>query len=114
MEEGVVGVVLLAVEFCWEIYRSGDAGRRVRGKFVGWGKPRMGELLRSAALGVCSSEESPPVSLISLKPRAGRPGKTSSTGFLGVRTRLGDPRGLAGRCCGDISRCPAALNPGID
>ena len=42
------------------------------------------------------------------------PGKTSSTGFLGVRTRTGELRGLEGRWIGDVSRCPAALKPGID
>lgn len=78
----------------------------------------MGELLlRSVGLGVCSSDMSP-VSLISLKasldPRYARPGKTSSTGFRGVRIRLGDPRGLAGRARGEDSKCPAALKPGND
>lgn len=52
--------------------------------------------------------------MIFLNERVGRPGKTSSAGFRGIRTLLGDPIGLAGRWMGDERRCPAPLNPGID
>jgi hypothetical protein len=52
MEEGVVGAVLAAVAFCWAIYRSGEDGRRTRVKLAEGGRPRIGELLRSGALGV--------------------------------------------------------------
>lgn len=107
-EDGVEGAVLavVAVAFCWARYRRGEDALRVL-KLAAGGRPRMGELLRSVALGVCSSGTSP-VSLMSLNasldPRLGMPGKTSSTSFLGVRIRLGEPRGLAGRACGEVSK----------
>lgn len=43
-------------------------------------------------------------------------GNTSSTGFLGVRKRLGEPEldGLAGRNCGGYRIRPEPLTPGID
>lgn len=42
------------------------------------------------------------------------PGNISSTGFLGVRFRCGEPAGLEERFDEDTYRCPAALTPGID
>jgi hypothetical protein len=78
------------------------------------GRPSIGELLRSDESGVLSSADKSPVSLMCPRPRFGRLGNTSSTGFLGVRTRLGDPAGLEGRCSGEESMWPAALNPGKD
>lgn len=66
-------------------------------------RPRTGELLRSVALGVTSFEDGEPVSLISFSALFGRPGNTSSTGLLGVRTRLGDSTGLEGRLWGEMS-----------
>lgn len=50
--------MLPAVEFCW-VYRRGEDGRRDRVKLADRGIPNIGELLRSGALGVCSSESSP-------------------------------------------------------
>lgn len=41
-------------------------------------------------------------------------GKASSAGLRGVRTRLGDPIGLAGRNCGEYRIWPDPLRPGID
>lgn len=105
-----MGAVLLAVAFCEAMNRSGEDGLRVRGKLVEWGSPNIGEPLRSVARGVWSVVSVSPISLISLI-RLGNPGNTSSAGFLGVRTRLGEPSGLEGRC-GEMSRWPAALKPG--
>jgi hypothetical protein len=78
-------------------YRRGEEGRRVRTKppLLG-GRPRMGEGLLSVARGVWSRGTASPASRISFRAREGRAGKTSSTGFLGVR-RLGEPMGLEGR-----------------
>ena len=100
-------------EELWDPYRRGEDGRRERVKLVLDGRPSTGDLLRSIALGVSSSER-PPSSVIFLNERFGMTGKTSSAGFRGVRFLLGDPKGLAGRCVGDERRCPAPLNPGID
>lgn len=110
-DEGVVGAVLLTLE---AMYRRGEDGRRLLVKLAPGGNPNIGELLRSAARCIRSLEGKSPVSLMSLNPRLGRPGKTSSAGFLGMRARFGDPTGLAGRCCGEESKWPAVLNPGID
>jgi hypothetical protein len=88
---------MLTATFCWDRYRRGDAGRRVRVRLADCGSPRIGDPLRSVGLGVCSSEVVDVVSLISRNPRLGNPGKTSSTGFLGVRIRFGEPRGLEER-----------------
>lgn len=46
--------------------------------------------------------------------RTGDEGKASSTGFRGVRTRLGEPDGLPGRSDGGNSMWPDPLTPGID
>lgn len=95
-EDGVVGAVLPAVELCWARYRRGEAGRRVREKLLLLsGRPKTGELLLSEACGVfrSSSGIASPDSLTLLRERVrfGRPGNTSSTGFRGVRVRLGEP-----------------------
>lgn len=105
--EGLVGS-------CWDIYLRGDDGRRVRGKSADCCNPRTGELLRSAST-FGSKGDGKPLSLIPPRPLCANPGNTSSAGFLGVRTRAGDPSGLEGRrCCVFISRCPVELTPGID
>jgi hypothetical protein len=46
--------------------------------------------------------------------RVGEEGNPSSTGFRGMRIRLGDPEGLCGRIWGENKRWPVALVPGMD
>jgi hypothetical protein len=82
---------------------------------LGW-STRLGELLRSVALGVSSSSSKiamgfSPTSVLS---RERAPGNISSTGFLGVLARLGEPAGLEGRCGEVVVKNPVPYTPGID
>lgn len=89
----------------WVICRSGDAGRRSFGIVAGdvSPKPKFGELFLSDNF----------LSGSRIEMRVGEVGKASSTGFRGMRIRLGDP-GLEGRMWGEYKRWPPADMPGID
>lgn len=82
-------------ELCCAAYRNGEDGLRERVKLDPAGRPRIGELLLSTAWSICSSGMTP-LSLTLRSERTGITGNASSTGFRGIRTRLGDPSGLAG------------------
>lgn len=71
--------------------RRGEDGRRSRaGVLVE--TPMMGEVLRRSC--ICSGSRT--------EVRTGEiGGKASSAGFRGIRTLLGDPEGLPGRCWGE-------------
>jgi hypothetical protein len=95
-EDGVVGVVPLIKGLAGARCRKGEAGLRTRVKLPLEGIPKIGEALRSDIFEVSSSIGGWPLSLTLIKARFGNPGNTSSAGFLGMRTRAGEPKGLAG------------------
>lgn len=100
----MVGAVPEALVGCWATYRRGEAGRCVRVRLLFVGIPNIGEMLRSEGIIGDSRGDVGGISPMFASARWGIPGKISSTGFLGVRTRLGEPAGLAGRWIGDICR----------
>lgn len=89
----------------WEKFRIGDDVRRARVRVPLVEAPRTGEPLRSAGSRSWSRTEVRTGDVM---------GNASSTGFRGVRTRLGDCAGLAGRSCGEKSRWPEPVTPGMD
>lgn len=106
MEDGVDGYVFSDPVLEWVTVRRGDEGLRSRaGVLVE--TPRIGELLRLSPCLLSGSRTD---------ERTGEMGgKASSMGFLGIRTRLGEPEGLAGRrCCGEYKMWPEPLTPGMD
>lgn len=93
MDEGVEGKSERELVLEGAKLRSGDAGRRRR-FMVLIEEPRIGEVLLSPGVDLRSVSRT--------EVRTGDVGgNASSTGFRGVRTRLGDPEGLAGRSCGE-------------
>lgn len=92
LDEGVEGKTERELVLGGAKLRSGDAGRR---RFMVLKEvPRIGEVLLSPGVDRRSGSRT--------EVRTGDVGgNASSTGFRGVRTRLGDPDGLAGRSCGE-------------
>lgn len=89
MDEGVDGMAVREPVLECDRFRRGEEGRRRRALVD---TPRLGELL----LSLCRRSGS------KTDDRTGEGGgKASSAGFRGVRTRLGEPDGLAGRIWGE-------------